>query len=225
MQIVFIHVGRSVMNIQSDYSYNYNYTPSMKGKIPDPRKSGDKLLDRLRKKIEQKILNQIPERTFKDDANRLKKYDKTGSLIARPDVNRFIMGATALATQPAIDYYNHRVDEETRIVSRNRTLAKIIACTSVGILVRGSCFRAVNKMTNLEGTKKVCQALLPKDFISTFKTNTEKLVNYKNALSTIMALCIMTITNFVLDAPLTVYFTNKFNEISARKAGKEAKNG
>jgi hypothetical protein len=41
------------MNIQSDYSYNYNV--SMQGRLPKPVKPGDKPLDKLRKKIEQKM--------------------------------------------------------------------------------------------------------------------------------------------------------------------------
>ncbi len=212
------------MNIQNDYSYNYNVSMQSRGRFP--KGSDDKLLDKFRKKIEQKIVDHIPEKTFNDTENKINKYDKYGSFIARPDINRLIMGVTALATQPAIDYYNHRVDEETRTVSRNRTLAKIIACTSVGILVRGSCFQAVSKMTDVNGIKRFSKLLLPKDYINTFKANPEKLANYKNALSTIMALGIMTITNFVADAPLTLYFTNRFNEKSAKKAKrKEEING
>ena len=214
-------MGRSViMNIQNNCSYN-NYNVSMQGKGRPPKLPGDDALGRLRKKIEQKIIDLLPEKTFKDGEKRLDCYDKCGSIIARPDANRLIMGVTALATQPAIDYYNHRVDEETRTVSRNRTLAKIIACMSVGIMVRGTCFQMVNKMTNLSGVKKLSKALIPKEFINTFKTYPDKLANYKNALSTIMALGIMTITNFVLDAPLTVFFTNRFNERTARKARKK----
>lgn len=212
------------MNIQSDYSYNYNV--SMQGKWPKPKKPGDRPLSKFRKKIQQKILDAIPAKTFKDGADKIKKYDKYDGLMTRPDVNRLIMGVTAITTQPAIDYYNHRVDEETRTVSRNRTLAKIIACTSVGVLVRGSCYRLVNKMTNVMGKTKFNKSLLPKEYLNTLKGNAEKLTKYKSALSTIIALGVMTFTNFVLDAPLTVYFTNKFNEKSAKKKQrKEALNG
>ena len=35
-------------------------------------------------------------------------------------------------------------------------------------------------------------------------------IQYKNALGTIVALGVMTITNFVIDAPLTKFLTNKF---------------
>lgn len=208
------------MNIQTDYSYNYNI--SMHG---GPKKPNDKILDRIRKKIEQKLVDILPEKTFQEGGKRVDKYDRYGRMIARPDVNRGIMGASAVLVQPAIDYYNHRVDQETRTVSRNRTIAKIIACTSVGVLVRGTCYKLVNYMTNLKGAKKLSQALLPKDFIKELQVDSKKLANYKNALSTIIALGIMLITNFALDAPLTVYFTNKLNAKSAKKnKAKEVKN-
>ena len=212
------------MNIQDNYSYNYNV--SMQGKGRFPKKPGDKPLKRIREKIEQKILNLLPEKTFVEDESKLDKFDKYGSTIARPDVNRLIMGVTAIATQPAIDYYNHRVDKETRVVSRNRTIAKIIACTSVGVLVRGSCYRAVNKMTDINGTKKFSKLLLPEKYIEPLTKFAQKLANHKNTVSTILALMVMTFTNFLLDAPLTVHFTNRLNDRSVRNGElKEVNNG
>lgn len=202
------------MNVQTDY--NYNYSVPMKGKLPDPKKPGNKALANLKKKIEQKLVDIIPEKTFKDGAKRIDNYDKYGSFIARPDINRLIMGATALATQPAIDYYNHRVDEETRVVSRNRTIAKVIACTSVGVMVRGTCFRLVNRMTDINGTKKFSKALLPEKYIEPLTKFAQKLANHRNTVSTVLALMVMTFTNFLLDAPLTAYLTNRFNEQSAK---------
>ena len=87
--------------------------------------------------------------TFKDDKDTINKCIEGDKTLSNPAKNRLIMGATALLTQPAIDYYNHRVDDETRTVSRNRTIAKILAGTTVGIAVRGSCYKLVEKMTNL----------------------------------------------------------------------------
>ena len=212
------------MNIQSDYSYNYNV--SMHGKLPKPIKPGDKPLDKFIKKIEQKFINILPEKTFNDGKDKLDKCDKYGKFMSRPDTNRAIMGVAMLATQPAIDYYNHRVDKETRTVSRNRTIAKGFACTSVGVLVRGTVYQILNKFTNVNGTKRYSTSLLPKKFIDIFKNNPKKLANYKSALSTIIALMVMTFTNFALDAPLTAYFTNKLNEKSAKRMKeKEALNG
>lgn len=209
------------MKIESNYSYIYNVSMHGAPKVPN-----DKFLDRIIKKIEQRIINTIPEKTFKDSKLLTDKFEKCVKVITRPDVNRVIMGVAALATQPAIDYYNHRVDEETRYVSRNRTIAKIIACTSVGAVVRGSCYKLVDLLTKANSPKKYSKWLLPKQFIETLKKEPTKLANYKNALSTMVALLVMTFTNFLLDAPLTLLFTNKLNERTAKKRQeKEVKNG
>ena len=203
------------MNIQTNY-YNYNICMQGKGGKPKPNKPPKSAGKNFREKLFQKLLDALPEKTLKDGSA---KADKFNNVLSRPDVNRFIMGATALLTQPTIDYYNHRVDEETRVVSRNRTIAKILAGTSVGIIVRGICYQAINKMTNLNGTKKYSKWLIPEQWAKKFADNPTKLGNYKNALSTSIALCIMLFTNFLIDAPLTVYLTNKFNAKSA-KSGK-----
>ena len=171
------------------------------------------------RKISQKILDKIPNKTFypkrKDMAAIYRKYE---SIISKPAENRLIMGATALLTQPAIDYYNHRVDDDTRTVSRNRTIAKIIAGTAVGAVVRGLCYEIIDDMTNFDIKGKHSRRLLPsKNFQSEFKEELSKLKNYKCALSTIIALGVMSITNLVIDAPLTVYLTNLFNEQTLKK--------
>ena len=41
------------------------------------------------------------------------------------------------------------------------------------------------------------------------------LKNYRSALSTAVAILAMCFTNFAIDAPLTVYLTNKFNDKTA----------
>ena len=128
-----------------NYSVNMQGGPSPKG---DP-KSWRKFLD----KIQQKIIDTVPEKTFNDLGKR-KEWELINKKISHPATNRLIMGATALATQPAIDYYNHRVDKETREISRNRTIAKIIVGTGVGMAVRGSCYELVKKMTDIKGIKK-----------------------------------------------------------------------
>ncbi len=192
----------------------------MQGKCGKPKsnKPPKSAWEKFREKIGQKLLDAVPEKTLGDGSS---KTDKLDILLSRPDVNRLIMGTTALLTQPAIDYYNHRVDEETRLVSRNRTIAKILAGTTVGIIVRGFCYQAVDKMTNLSGTKKYSKWLVPEQWVKKFANNPKQLRTYKNALSTGIALCVMLFTNFLIDAPLTVFLTNRFNAKSA-KAGKLA---
>lgn len=190
-----------------------------KGGKPKSNKPPKDAAKNFREKLFQKLLDIVPEKTLKDGD---KRTDKFNNMLSRPDVNRLIMGATALLSQPAIDYYNHRVDEETRVVSRNRTIAKILAGTSVGIVVRGLCYQAISKMTDLNGTKKYSKWLVPEKWVKKFAENPTKLGNYKNALSTSIALCVMLFTNFLIDAPLTVYLTNRFNAKSA-KSGELAK--
>ena len=160
-------------------------------------------------KFKQRIIDTLSDKVFGDN---VEKWDKFNNFMAKPAENRAIMGGVALVTQPAIDYYNHRVDEETREVSRNRTIAKILAGTTVGICVRELCYRLVNSSTKPDKLTKFSQKLLPKKYVKDLLDNPTHLKNYRNALSTIVALCVMTFTNFLLDAPLTVYMTNKFNE-------------
>ena len=196
-------MGRSVMNIQPISYYNV----SMQGKFPPKRKGG---LNKLVDKCTQKILNIFNEVNLKDDFQRVQKLEKMDTEMSHPAINRVIMGATAIFLQPAIDASNKDLDKDTRILSVCRTIAKIIAGTFVGIIVRGASHRVVTKMTNIEGKAKHCRKLLPKSYIETFKKNPVLLKNYRSALSTGIAILAMCVTNFVFDAPLTVKLTNKF---------------
>ena len=162
----------------------------------------------------QKTLDKIPNVTKNEGKDSIKKWNKINDFTSHPMWNRAIMGATALATQPAIDYYNHKVDDETRVVSRNRTIAKIIAGTAVGMAVRGPVAALVEKMTNIKGKTKFSKFLLPKSdkILADFAENTKHLANYRSTIAMVVALAIMTYTNFKIDAPLTSYLTNKFNK-------------
>ena len=174
------------------------------------------------RRVGQKLLDMSPSHTSKDNRETIKKWDKTKDWVSHPMWNRGIMGVTALLTQPSIDYYNHRVDDETRTVSRNRTIAKIIAGTLVGMfVVRGPVHKIVEKMTDISGSKKYSKWLLPKMFIQQLKNNKGALNNYKYTLAMLMALLAMCITNFVLDAPLTILLTNIFNEKSGIKKNED----
>lgn len=164
------------------------------------------------KRLKQKAIDAMPEATFKDGTKKIAKWKKYDEAASHPAKNRLIMGVTALATQPAIDYYNHKVDKETREVSRIRTIAKILAGTAVGIAVRGSCYELVSKMTKIKGKEKYSKALLPTKHLKDLVKNPTLLKNYRSALSTSLAILVMCITNFVIDAPLTVFLTNHFNE-------------
>ena len=174
-------------------------------------------------RILQKVLNALPNKTVKESARKLDKWNKMDDLISRPAQNRGILGVTALVTQPLIDSYNPKVDKETRTVSRNRTIAKIIAGAGVGMfVVRGPLYKLIVNMTNITGKSKYSKALLPKRYLSEICNNEKFLKNYRSALSMALVLIANCVTNFVLDAPLTIYLTNKLNK---QEKEKEAKRG
>ena len=193
------------------YIYPVNNNISMQGK----GKSQPGWIKRQIRYVKQKILDMSPSHTSKEGVNSAKKWNKSSTFVGNPMWNRGIMGATALITQPAIDYYNHRVDEETRTVSRNRTIAKILAGTLVGMfVVRGPVYKMVKNMTYPIGTKKWNKCLIPKAFLEKLKKDKEPMRTYRAAISMAIALTAMCITNFALDAPLTNILTNYFNKKS-----------
>jgi len=189
------------MNI---YSVNSNNNVSMHGKCPN-----------WIKRAGQWLLDKSPSHTSKESEKSMEYWNKWTYVTSDPMWNRGIMGATALLTQPTIDYYNHRVDDETRTVSRNRTIAKIVAGTLVGMfVVRGPVYKLIEKMTNIKGIGKYSKALIPKDYLKELANNETYLKNYRATLAMLLSLGVMCITNFVLDAPLTIFFTNLLNDKS-----------
>ena len=199
------------------YIYPVNNDISMQGKgKPEPS-----WIKRQIRYVKQKILDMSPNCTSKGGAESQDKWNKISHFVGDPMWNRGIMGATALVTQPAIDYYNHRVDDETRTVSRNRTIAKILAGTLVGMfVVRGPVYKMVEKMTNPNGQGKWSKKLLPKAYLEVLKKDRNVLMNYRAAASMLLALIAMCVTNFVLDAPITNILSNYFN----KKSGIETDN-
>ena len=191
---------------------NNSYSPNFSGKANTKN---------IFNRALEKIMDAIPNVELKDDISKRELKRKIDETLSKPAQNRLIMGVTALMTQPWIDYCNHRVDEDTRKVARNRTFAKIIAGTLVGMAVRGSCYNLVEKMTDVSGKGKNSMRLLPKKYIEEFIHDAHKLKNYRNALSTIVAITVMCFTNFLIDAPLTRFLTNKFN--AKTEAKKEMK--
>ena len=91
--------------------------------------------------------------------------------------------------------------------------AVILAGTTVGMFaVRGPIYTMIEKMTDIKGTSKSSKALLPKKYLSEMTKNEKYLSNYRTALSTGIALAAMCVTNFVLDAPFTIFLTNYFKD-------------
>lgn len=200
-----------------------NITPvSNSNNISMQGKNNPNWFQRQIRRVGQKLLDKSPSHTSNDERNTVKKWNSWTYVVSHPMWNRGIMGATALLTQPTIDYYNHRVDDETRTVSRNRTIAKIIAGTLVGMfVVRGPVHKAVKAMTDINGKKKFSRWLLPKKYIEKLKNNEEELTTYRSTLAMLMALIAMCYTNFALDAPLTITLTNLFNKKSEQEKERE----
>ena len=148
-----------------------------------------------------------------------------------------MLGATALATQPFIDLKNKDVDAETRKTSVARTLAKIVAGTLVGVAVRQAGISFVRKYSQYD--PNLCSGLVssikPKKGESFFVPMFEKVAGasstneksifsiaadklekkfelYRKAMGTFVATIAMIGTNFLLDAPLTKYFTGVFQK-------------
>ena len=145
-----------------------------------------------------------------------------GQHISSPQ-NRLILGASALMSQPFIDLYNKNVNEDTRKVSAARTVAKIIAGTTTGFLVRYYTIKAVEKFTQhpTEAKKTLFTSLFPPKYLNAAKSS---LKQYKFALGTFISLGVMLITNFAIDAPLTKLLTNIFVKKIYDKENKETNN-
>ena len=207
-----LYQGQTCPQSYNANTYSTNYSNiSMRGKGNLPKK------DNFIRKFLKNLTDKIPEKTIKDGDN--KKRYKITSLLSNPAGNRLILGAAAVSIQPFIDLSNKKVDEDTRKISANRTLAKAIVCTAVGCLVRGANYKAVKMMTEKGGAKKYSEWLIPKRI----KIDSEEdLETYRNTISTFTALAVMFFTNFLLDAPLTTIASNRLNRNNFKKL--EAKN-
>lgn len=195
---------------------------SMGAKPPKPGSSKN-----FFKRVAEYLYDKLPDVTLKESEKGLNNKKAAENLISHPAVNRAIMGVTAIVTQPVIDAYNPRVDEKTRKTSKNRTIAKIIAGTGVGLVIRSLCYEAVRAMTNLEGKTKFSQALIPKEDLAKYASGVKNIAKRRTVISTLAAIFIMLFTNFLIDAPLTKLMTNKFNAKTEEKekAKQEAKLG
>ncbi len=160
-----------------------------------------------------------------------------GKCIHSPE-QRLILGATALMTQPVIDLCNKKVDEDTRKISVARTLAKIVAGTAVGVLVRQAGIWWIQKYSKYacEYVKKDGKTLVSKIipdkkrgfFVPLFtkplkenekavfpieESKLDKKFNlYRKAMGTFVATVAMIGTNFLLDAPITKFLTGVFQK-------------
>ncbi len=155
----------------------------------------------------QKGLDVVPESVYSNDRV-IKGIKKTGEKISSAE-QRLILGATAIMSQPFIDWNNKNVDEKTRKVSVARTVAKIIAGTLTGYYIRKGCIKGIKALSQIPGENvpKWKTIFTPKNV----KDNTsDAFIQYRNAMGTVVALVVMMFTNFLIDAPLTKFLTNTF---------------
>lgn len=142
-------------------------------------------------KISDFFLKHIPEIKIKKDFLK-KTIDFCDEHVSSPQ-QRLAIGITALCTQPVIDYFNKNVDEKTRDLSVQKTIAKGIVGMTTGYFIRDWCI-------------KLSKAKIFKPDIKDIPA--DKLKNYHNAMGTFLATIIMIGTNFLIDAPLTALLTN-----------------
>lgn len=164
--------------------------------------------------------------------------DFAGKHLHAPE-QRLILGATALATQPFIDLRNKEVDEKTRMTSVARTIAKIVAGTFVGVLVRQAGISLIQRYTKykpiVDKNNHVIAIARQKGrdfFVPLFtgiKKNSKltpddlerKFQLYTKAMGTFVATVAMIFTNFLIDAPLTKHLTSVFTKkINKEVSGK-----
>ncbi len=135
---------------------------------------------------------------------------------------RAILGLTAIVMQPIIDWKNKNVDKKTREVSVARTCAKIIAGTLTGVALRYGFIKGIKALSKPVSeipknakpfTKKLMHCLTPDNLNPKDK---DALDQYRNAMGTILSLVAMVFTNFLIDAPLTKFLTNKFIAIKEK---------
>ena len=134
---------------------------------------------------------------------------------------RLILGATALTSQPFIDYNNKKVDEQTRKISCAKTLAKIIVGTTTGFSVRYLCTKLAKNYTCVDemGKKAAKKSFLAPSVMTKFSK--DKRLQYINAIGAIMGVLTCVFTNFLIDAPLTKKLTNIFSaKIDAKQKAK-----
>ncbi len=183
-------------------------------------------VSRKARQFEQRFYDAIPNYDFKKKKT-IDIIDKIGQEISSAE-NRLILGATALVSQPFIDANNKKVDKETRKVSVARTIAKIIAGTLTGFTIRKGCIKLIQSSSKLENSVNKFGEKIKLNRFNTFfspkgvkSDTTEAYKQYQNALGTIVALVVMMVTNFAIDAPLTRVLTNKF----VAHANKKENNG
>lgn len=157
--------------------------------------------------------------------------NKIGKIIKKfhSPQQRLFLGVTAL---PCLSFYDYFIspDEQTKKASLSKTWAKIIAGTLTGFTVRKAGikfvenfakakWKPVKNTTDAIITKddnEMLSFLYPKSWLGRRQIAKDEFENEKDKyvknLGTYVAIAVMLVTNFLVDAPLTVYLTNFFRE-------------
>jgi len=163
-------------------------------------------LGRFANKARQSFYDAIKNHVVNEGGDRFYKF--AGDKISSAEV-RLILGCTALMSQPFIDFHNHKQDEKTRKVSVCRTVAKIIAGTTTGFIVRKGAIKFIQACSKypVEKFPKWRTIFTPKNILNMSERD---LRNHQNDIGTWISLGVMLFTNFLIDAPLTKFLTNIF---------------
>ena len=165
-----------------------------------------------------RFFRSLPNKELKN----IKQLNSIGQALASPHWNRAALGVAALATQPALDLFNPKVDRETAKVSSIRTIAKICVCTTVGFIIRGLSYKLADKF--IHGSETEGSTLFtPSEILreANKELRASKLKLHKNTISTLIALAVMTFTNFLIDAPATTFVANRLIEKHYNKKEKK----
>ena len=128
----------------------------------------------------------------------MKFLNTCATKIAGPE-NRLILGVSALASQPFIDYYNKNVDEKTRKYSVCKTISKIVIGTTVGVIVRSLAIKYSANLLKFVDVSKIAPDALK-------NPETRKIL--QKTIGDILGLAVCLFSNFLIDAPLTKRSTN-----------------
>lgn len=168
-----------------------------------------------------------PEKLITIKNEKIKNFFKKAGNLSTP-MNRFIIGAVAISSQPWIDLYNKDTDEETRKTSCLRTAAKIIVGTTTGIIARVLCINAMAHFSRTteeiaklkakgKNISKLATALVPDCVTAEKYASAGRLLGkHRKALGSFIAIAVMMLT----DPPLTKFLTNYFND--KRKQAEQA---
>ena len=156
---------------------------------------------------EQAFFDKIPTKVVGEKAD---KFCKTVGREISSAENRLILGVSALLSQPFIDYNNNKINDDTKRVAVCRTIAKIVAGTATGYLVRKGTIKGIEYCSQApsKNMPKWRTIFTPNNIKN---VNTEAFKQYRNALGTFVSLGVMLFTNFAIDAPLTKFLTNNLN--------------